>query len=313
MHRKHAFRDLKPYSCTVGGKDCDAILFGDRESWFEHELLNHRAHYECSLCNEQTTFSLDMFRSHISTHHCLSSEALYGLQAACRIDPKTFRAQDCPFCDEWTVKGPVDKSQLGVTIEGQMADQEFVVSKDRFKRHVARHQEQLAIFAMPRNFENSNSESSGSVDDMSLTPSPARSIIKSLQEIPNTSRFESEDSPSETGEITGDQGTSINYDSEIPMPQKASKQSQVEDYKNPAEDNASAAPFRTLNKITEQNYPTPLFNNSHHSGYGRPSRPPVWYCCMCRVDTGFLENPVPMTTSNCDVCFHKRCASCVSG
>ncbi|AEO70014.1 uncharacterized protein THITE_131090, partial [Thermothielavioides terrestris NRRL 8126] len=51
--RKHAFRDLKAYVCTVGGKECDSELFGDRNAWFEHELRQHRAQYACNLCSNQ--------------------------------------------------------------------------------------------------------------------------------------------------------------------------------------------------------------------------------------------------------------------
>lgn len=46
----YAFRDLKAYVCTVGGPDCDTALFGDRASWFEHEIRQYRAQYRCLVC-----------------------------------------------------------------------------------------------------------------------------------------------------------------------------------------------------------------------------------------------------------------------
>lgn len=40
----HAFKDLKAYLCTIGGDKCAPLLFEDRISWFNYELVE----YHCS-------------------------------------------------------------------------------------------------------------------------------------------------------------------------------------------------------------------------------------------------------------------------
>ncbi len=59
-----------------------------------------------------------------------------------------FFAQDCPFCNEWADK----LCLLGTTSTPpvMVAAQNVSVSVARFKRHVAIHQEELAIIALPR-------------------------------------------------------------------------------------------------------------------------------------------------------------------
>ncbi|KAF7550899.1 hypothetical protein G7Z17_g5407 [Cylindrodendrum hubeiense] len=115
--RIHAFRDLKAYTCTIGDTECDATLFGDRNSWFEHELKDHRVQI---------------------------------LQEAGREALTKFKAQDCPFCDDWE-----DALRLRIhpginPAASRESNQDIFVSAARFKRHLAMHQEQLAIFAIPR-------------------------------------------------------------------------------------------------------------------------------------------------------------------
>ncbi|KAK0631099.1 hypothetical protein B0T17DRAFT_240310 [Bombardia bombarda] len=158
--RIHAYRDLKAYVCTLGGEACDSELFGDRNSWFDHELIHHRAHYKCSLCNKGPFASSDL-RAHIlESHGKFSNEQLLMLQDGGRKPIAGFSVQDCPFCDDWTG---------GRTRSGKNAHNENVrVSTSLFKRHVASHQEQLAIFALPRTTEDEGSSRSslaGSLSD----------------------------------------------------------------------------------------------------------------------------------------------------
>ncbi|RSL51393.1 hypothetical protein CEP53_008442 [Fusarium sp. AF-6] len=145
--KKHAFRDLKAYVCTLGGGECDNLLFGDRDSWFEHEIKNHRATYSCSLCDSARRVSKRNLRSHFATHGTFTDQQLHILEDAARDTRINLRAHDCPFCDEWADK-------LGArSVTSTRDDQDVVVSHVRFKRHVATHQEQLAIFALPRAIE----------------------------------------------------------------------------------------------------------------------------------------------------------------
>ncbi|KAJ3537897.1 hypothetical protein NM208_g6131 [Fusarium decemcellulare] len=142
--KKHAFRDLKAYVCTLGGGECDDLLFGDRDSWFDHEVKNHRATYTCSLCDGARRISKRDLRSHLTTHGTFTDQQFHILEDAARDTTISLQARDCPFCDEWA-----DKLRTR-SISSTRQYQDVVVSNVRFKRHVATHQEQLAIFALPR-------------------------------------------------------------------------------------------------------------------------------------------------------------------
>lgn len=133
--------------CTVGEAECDAEFFEDCDSWFEHELSKHRSQYTCILC-KKGTFSFGTLKPHIlETHGTLSDAQLKMLQEAGREVTAQFKAQDCPFCDEWaetllSKKNPSKKATFST--------QDILVSHDQFKSHVSTHQEQLAIFALQR-------------------------------------------------------------------------------------------------------------------------------------------------------------------
>ncbi|KHE85154.1 hypothetical protein GE21DRAFT_1206890 [Neurospora crassa] len=148
--RRHAYHDLKAYVCTVGGTECDDKFFEDRTSWFDHELEQHRSEFVCVLCGVkevQDKRTRDELRQHIlGAHSDFESDQLERLEDAGRETITSFKTNNCPFCDDWSKlmankKPPGREAELG---EG------FLVSISRFKKHVAMHLEQLAIFAVPR-------------------------------------------------------------------------------------------------------------------------------------------------------------------
>ncbi|QYT02588.1 hypothetical protein H0G86_009582 [Trichoderma simmonsii] len=87
--RLHAFHDLRPYSCTVGGAKCDSLAFQDRNSWFQHELDCHRSHYECSLCDCGLFSERAGLKSHIlGSHGQFSEHQLRVMEDAGRRAPE---------------------------------------------------------------------------------------------------------------------------------------------------------------------------------------------------------------------------------
>ena len=174
-NRIHAFRDLKAYVCTAGQDECDAEFFGDRDAWFEHELKEHRARYKCSLCNHRPLSPKDI-RNHIQTvHGPFTSDQLRMLQDAGREAVTSFRAQDCPFCFDWRDNlRKKSNPRVGLGSPDQNTP-DILVSASRFKRHVATHQEQLAIFALPRAAEEDGTPVLGSVG---VSNSDAPSLTK---------------------------------------------------------------------------------------------------------------------------------------
>lgn len=153
IDRTHAYRDLRAYVCTYGDESCDDRLFGDRESWFEHEMSQHRALFKCILC-DRTMASNAHLRSHARDQHGLAFEQLDDIEFSSRQTSDIFTAQDCPFCEEWALTLRSRQNKKGKSTAHEDAPASIAVSARRFKRHVGRHHEQLAIFAVPLNFDN---------------------------------------------------------------------------------------------------------------------------------------------------------------
>ncbi|KAI1807430.1 hypothetical protein F4811DRAFT_549807 [Daldinia bambusicola] len=184
----HAFRDLKGYVCTVGGAHCENELFDNRDAWFEHELRKHRSEYICPIC----TIKLDgqaSIESHLESgiHGKFSADQVERLAEAGKQTPTHFRAQDCPFCDDW-VDGLEQKSRTKNKRNAQPKDT-VLVSTSRFKRHIATHQEQIAIFVMPRSNEEED-QSSISDNKSDKLEKPTADIIHEAVKGPLTSTSE---------------------------------------------------------------------------------------------------------------------------
>ncbi|KLU83201.1 hypothetical protein MAPG_02266 [Magnaporthiopsis poae ATCC 64411] len=135
----HAFADIRPYVCTLGGSRCEELFFPDRNSWFQHELSQHRAQFTCTLCQSEPFDSSRTFRDHLQTHRDCSDERIDDLEVAGRAVKTAFTAKDCPFCSEWET-----------AITARSVTNSSTVSGPHFKRHVATHLEQLALFSVPR-------------------------------------------------------------------------------------------------------------------------------------------------------------------
>ncbi|KAJ4289654.1 hypothetical protein N0V90_010983 [Kalmusia sp. IMI 367209] len=113
-----------------------------------------QSHFECPLCfmivSIHTTAAWNEFKSHVIKRHPeLSSPAMFSaLKRTARRGADIAAQANCPFCDErMTVRA--------------------------LQRHVGRHQEQLALFALPPNLEGTednardeNSDSTGAAIDI---------------------------------------------------------------------------------------------------------------------------------------------------
>ncbi|KAG7129481.1 hypothetical protein HYQ45_011345 [Verticillium longisporum] len=49
----HAFNDLKAYLCTIGGAECDDLLFDDRNAWNSSPFLQYHALLEVKTAYHQ--------------------------------------------------------------------------------------------------------------------------------------------------------------------------------------------------------------------------------------------------------------------
>jgi hypothetical protein len=135
--REHIRQDLQPYVCTYEKCPEAHRMYASRHTWLEHERLVHRRIWRCfehrSFISKSEKGLLQHF---LDCHKGLDQQQIESLldiaETTVADDRKT-----CPFC--YSI-GPFAKG---------------------FYNHVAFHQEQLATFAIPRNFDSNEEEDSG--------------------------------------------------------------------------------------------------------------------------------------------------------
>ncbi|CAN9451657.1 unnamed protein product [Alternaria alternata] len=145
LWKAHVFSDIRPYVCTF--PNCDAPYYGDINAWFQHEVSSHRVAYECFICSDATIYSERTYVAHLKERHARIFDNAEGeLQMRLAQKPLTeIPATDCPCCTEW-----VDRLKEQAVIAGKpILNRTLTVSPTVFKRHLAEHLEQLALFALP--------------------------------------------------------------------------------------------------------------------------------------------------------------------
>ncbi|KAI0965397.1 hypothetical protein F4678DRAFT_335366 [Xylaria arbuscula] len=180
--RRHAYRDLKAYVCSLNEGTCDSELFGDSRTWFDHELQCHRKQWVCMLCSSGPFRTAASFKSHLQSQHSdvLANEIqieifMNASQRAVDVIP----AEECPFCDEWAVSLKDDMSVPPSTSYSELL---ITVQPVQFRRHVASHMEQLALFALPRNTDGDDIE-----QGTNQVASRSRSTDDEQKNLPRTS------------------------------------------------------------------------------------------------------------------------------
>lgn len=119
--------DLRPYVCLW--EDCTApgMEFTRRYEWMLHEMHNHRKTYNCP-CSCGMSFRVrSQCRDHIDKAHP-KAFPISQLDTMLDLNARPMNEKEgsiCPLC------------------------QENLSSMKDYQRHVGRHQEQLALFALP--------------------------------------------------------------------------------------------------------------------------------------------------------------------
>ncbi|KAL6695032.1 hypothetical protein J3F84DRAFT_399904 [Trichoderma pleuroticola] len=112
--------------------------------------------------------------------HCatFSEHQLRVMEDAGRRAPVSLEASTCPFCDDWSVALQTKDKSKSQEIEGKS----ILVRASQFKRHVAAHLEQLAIFAIPCAKEDGTGDERSSVDSLgsTITDLPESEIQEAL-------------------------------------------------------------------------------------------------------------------------------------
>jgi len=128
------FRDLKSYVCTF--VDCDAELFSSQHEWFLHENQKHRREWTCHFCKHRPFRASSALKNHILAKHSKNGpkDELPDIVANSEEPINRPAASDCPLCDDW-------EKSFAQSQHGDLS---------KLRKHLGRHMEQLALFALPR-------------------------------------------------------------------------------------------------------------------------------------------------------------------
>ncbi|KAH7327481.1 hypothetical protein BKA65DRAFT_68013 [Rhexocercosporidium sp. MPI-PUGE-AT-0058] len=184
--KKHVFRDLRPYVCTF--KECNLRMFRSRNEWFAHELQAHRREWTCATCSKLFA-SKSSFKSHLLWHYpAMAGSELDALILQSEEPMDRFPASACLICDEWEaqIMNPNRNEKRALLNDGK--DVEPYGTKTQFRRHLGRHMEQLALFALPRDNlddveDDSEREIPGEVHDDDSNASTGTTVSKHSAEI----------------------------------------------------------------------------------------------------------------------------------
>ncbi|PQE04840.1 ankyrin repeat protein [Rutstroemia sp. NJR-2017a BBW] len=164
--KKHVFRDLRPYVCTF--KECDMRMFRSRNEWFSHELQNHRREWACQQCQHAPFSSSSEYEGHLrANHHIeLQGSQLKALLLQSEEPVDKVAAAACRLCNDWetNIEDPKHDSNRSF-LHGGQSTQPYG-TRNQFRRHLGRHMEQLALFALPMAEDTMEDDSLSEEDDV---------------------------------------------------------------------------------------------------------------------------------------------------
>ncbi|KAF4549451.1 Hypothetical protein D9617_21g096720 [Elsinoe fawcettii] len=121
--RKHVLDDLKPYVCTRPRCELPEDFFESRNDWKLHEIQDHPRAYRCAVDAHGVFLVEEKFRQHMETEHDLPIDQSCSLMDSFKRPVAANTEEDCHLCGRRTKK---------------------------LETHLARHLEQVALFAIPR-------------------------------------------------------------------------------------------------------------------------------------------------------------------
>lgn len=184
LFRRHAFADLKPYTCCAGKGECDLVMFPDRNSWFDHELQYHRHEWICLMCQSDPFRSLEEFRSHIKIkHNEVPVDQISDIIQISQQQLNRIPATDCPFCDEFSQKLRSRKTKITAGVLDPDSD---LVDARQFRNHVASHMDQLALFAIGPDASSYNISPQRALENTELQLRQLCEIMEEYSMLPNT-------------------------------------------------------------------------------------------------------------------------------
>jgi hypothetical protein len=191
--RKHVLSDLQPYICTYPDCQLNDYFFENKDNWYNHESCTHRVEWFCNTASHKSFVDMQEFLDHMHTVH---SEPLDGTQLLSLHRgfqrPTNAHSGTCTLC-------------------GKHAN--------KLKSHLARHLEQLALFAIPQtdymaDLEQDDTSSNAARQGIPELSSPGSSKIgsevSSYQSDPEVESLEIDHRELHTGGIKNTQSTENN-------------------------------------------------------------------------------------------------------
>ena len=153
---RHVYRDLQPYVCTFEGCSIGEETYESRHRWFHHEMQSHYRVWPClGHCNEVFQIREEL-EEHVRTHIEQSippAQLKVFVDTAARFPDKVHTEIECPLCAS------------------------KITGMANLEKHLGRHLEGLALFALPHPETVSvDASESGDSDDSEQSASQDKSL-----------------------------------------------------------------------------------------------------------------------------------------
>ena len=108
----------------------------------------HRVQWQCCFCSHEPYLSRTAFETHTQNRHQskYSAEQSTALLEICQQPLDRIVASACPFCDTW-------EERLALANPHVQDGETLVVTPQQFRNHVGNHMEQLALFAITKEYK----------------------------------------------------------------------------------------------------------------------------------------------------------------
>jgi hypothetical protein len=156
-------------------------MFRSRNEWFAHELQCHRREWVCHFCQHDAFPTAEMFSKHAISSHpsVLAGSKIEAVVLQSEEPVAKIPSNACPLCNEWETslrESKQDSKRL--RFNGGKIVQPFGTPK-QFRRHLGRHMEQLALFALPvKGSDELEDESLDEQDEDYTDPGDEENLLK---------------------------------------------------------------------------------------------------------------------------------------
>ena len=118
-------------------------MFDSKRTWAEHEIARHRRIWMCPVCYLKRFPDSSALASHLRQSHAASfaDTQIETLLKSGSRPAETVAAHECPLCD-WEASLRPSNRHVPEHVR-------ITVTSQQFMKHLARHLEQLALFALP--------------------------------------------------------------------------------------------------------------------------------------------------------------------